>query len=367
MSTSLLGLRLRSLKYVLVFLTPAVVLMSLQSEGLWMWSAPVVLFGLIPLAEAFTRGSERNLSRMEEEVVRHDRTYDVFLYSLLPVQYVILYIFLERVSEPGILWYQRVSAVIAYGLAAGVLGINAAHELGHRPTRVERVMSRALLLTSLYMHFHIEHNRGHHARVATPDDPASARKGEHVYSFFIRSVRDGWRSAWDLESMRLRNHGHSFLSWRNEMLINHLIQVGLLAFIVLQYGAHTAACFLGGAIIGILLLEAVNYIEHYGLSRLRTDHGYERTTPMHSWNSNHPVGRLLLLELSRHSDHHYAASRKFQVLRHHQESPQMPTGYPGMILMALVPPVWFRIMDARLEIPHPALPAAAVLPSAPVR
>jgi alkane 1-monooxygenase len=237
----------------------------------------------------------------------------------------------------------------AFGMACGVLGINAAHELGHRQNAYEQFMSKMLLLTTLYMHFFIEHNRGHHKYVATDEDPASSRPGESVYRFYFRSVKDSWLSAWRLERERLQKSGQRWFSWRNEMLQFQVYQGLLVIGIGWYFSAETLLYFMGAATIGFLLLETVNYIEHYGLRRRKSGNRYERTLPVHSWNSNHPVGRLLLLELSRHSDHHYMANRKYQTLRHFDESPQMPTGYPGMMLLALIPPLWFYIMDREIE------------------
>lgn len=194
------------------------------------------------------------------------------------------------------------------------------------------------------MHFFIEHNRGHHKTVATKQDPASGRFGDNLYIFFFRTIIGGWISAWELEATRLKKSGSSFISLKNEMVRMLLWQLALIVGIYLIFGGLVLLYFLSGAIIGILLLETVNYIEHYGLERKMKGDSYERIMPAHSWNSNHPIGRLLLLELSRHSDHHYKASRKYQVLRHFDESPQMPTGYPGMMILAFISPLWFLVM-----------------------
>jgi alkane 1-monooxygenase len=199
------------------------------------------------------------------------------------------------------------------------------------------------------MHFFIEHNRGHHKNVSTDEDPASSRLGETVYSFYFRSIWGGWISAWHLEAEKLRKNQQPFWSVHNEMLRFQILQLSLLVFIYLIFGTQALIYFIGSATIGFLLLETVNYIEHYGLRRKKKDNVYERTLPIHSWNSNHPIGRLVLLELSRHSDHHFIANRKYQTLRHFDESPQMPTGYPGMMLLALASPLWFWVMHKRIE------------------
>lgn len=339
----------RRFKYVLVFLTPLVVAISLVANGWYTFVAPVFLFGLLPFFELFTEGSTANLTAVEEEIAKKDEIYDYLLYALLPIQYFLLVYFLVRVSSGTNTLLETIGIVLSMGMACGILGINAAHELGHRSTGYEQTMSKMLLLTSLYMHFFIEHNRGHHRHVSTDEDPASARKGEWVYAFYFRTIIGSWLSAWKLEKERLSKKGHSFWSMQNEMLRFQLIQIALLVVIAVSFDIRTLALFILAAFIGILLLETVNYIEHYGLRRQLVNGKYERTMPCHSWNSNHPLGRLMLLELSRHSDHHYQASRKYQILRHFDDSPQMPTGYPGMIILSLFPPLWFYVMHRQIH------------------
>ena len=342
-------MNLRNLKYLLVYITPTVVLISLFSKNNWSYFTLFFIFILIPCVELFTKGSTNNLSTIEEEIAKKDRVYDWLLYGLVPMQYIILLSFLTLISQQQLPLTYKIGATTAFGIACGVLGINAAHELGHRKTQYEQTLIKMLLLTTLYMHFFIEHNRGHHAHVSTPNDPASSRYGENVYAFFIRSIWGSYWSAWRLESKRLKQNKLAFWSLKNEMLLFQILQLLLVCSIALWFGYGTAFLFTLGAFIGILLLETVNYIEHYGLQRKPKGDKYEKTKPIHSWNSNHPVGRLLLLELSRHSDHHYIATRKYQLLRHYDQSPQMPTGYPGMMLLSFLPPLWFTIMHKRLR------------------
>jgi alkane 1-monooxygenase len=342
-------MQVRSLKFCLAYTTPVLVIWSIASENIWAFSAIIFTFVIVPLVELFTKGSTNNLSKVEEEMAKADPVYDWILFGLVPVQYIILGYFLYQISKDGLSIQYQIGATLAFGLACGILGINAAHELGHRHSKHEQFMSKMLLLTTLYMHFFIEHNRGHHKNVSTDEDPASSKKGETIYHFYIRSIVDGWRSAWHLEMNRLNKQQQKCWSLHNEMLMYQLIQGLLIITIGLLFGIKTLLFFLAGAFMGILLLETVNYIEHYGLRRKKTGTNYERTMPIHSWNSNHPIGRLLLLELSRHSDHHYLASRKYQTLRHFDESPQMPTGYPGMMVLSLIPPLWFKIMHKTLN------------------
>lgn len=337
------------LKYFLVYLTPLVVIISIASNGIWTYFAVFILFGLLPFLELFTKGSTENLSAVEEEIAKKDKIYDLLLYGLVPVQYAILVFFLYRLSEFNLTTAETIGITLSFGLSCGILGINAAHELGHRATLHEQLMSKMLLLTSLYMHFFIEHNRGHHKNVSTDNDPASSRYGETVYAFYFRTIWGSWMSAWHLEKVSLKKNKIPFWSIQNEMLRFQFIQTGFVLAIGLIVGWKVMLLFIAGAMIGFLLLETVNYIEHYGLRRRKQGDKYERTLPIHSWNSNHPLGRLVLLELSRHSDHHYMASRKYQLLRHFDESPQMPTGYPGMILLSLIPPLWFMLIHKEIE------------------
>jgi alkane 1-monooxygenase len=199
------------------------------------------------------------------------------------------------------------------------------------------------------MHFYIEHNKGHHKNVSTKEDPSSARKWEPIYLFYFRTVIFGYISAWKIAADDQKKKGKPVLHFSNQMIQFQLLQILFVLLVQYVFGTEIMLSFLAAASIGFLLLETVNYIEHYGLERKNTDEGYERAMPEHSWNSSHILGRLMLFELSRHSDHHYLASRKYQVLRHHDEAPQMPTGYPGMMILSLVPPLWFSVMHKRMN------------------
>jgi alkane 1-monooxygenase len=344
------ALTIRPLKYTGVLILPAILYLGMLKGGWWTFSGLIFAFGLIPLAELFLPASEKNLDKVEEAMVKNDRIYDFLVYAIVPIQYILVFLTMYIIGKGGLVWYEYVGFISALGLACGVFGINVGHELGHRNKKYEQFMAKLLLLTSLYMHFFIEHNRGHHKHVSTEEDPASARRGEILYTFWFRSVIGGYLSAWKLENDRLRKIGKSPFSIHNEMIIYQIVQVAFVAFIGFVFGWIAMLCFIASAIFGFLLLETVNYIEHYGLSRKKMDNGgWEKTMPTHSWNSNHPIGRILLFELSRHSDHHYIANRPYQILRHFDESPQMPTGYPGMMILAFFPPLWFAVMDKRID------------------
>jgi alkane 1-monooxygenase len=339
----------RAFKYLLPFVIYIALWRSFHYTG-WMVFLPVMYaFGIIPIIELLMPPNPKNMNEAEEAVAKQDRLYDWFLYLIVPLQYLALYWFLSGITNPDLLWWERTGRILSMALACGTFGINVGHELGHRIPRYEQWMAKALLLTSLYTHFFIEHNKGHHKHVSTPQDPSSAPVGMSLYRFWIRSVTGTWLGAWHIANEEMRKKGLPALHWKNEMLQLQLLQVLFVAVIAWAFGWQACGYFLLAAIGGFLLLETVNYIEHYGLARKEITPGkYERALPQHSWNSNHMLGRLMLFELSRHSDHHYMASRKYQILRHHDEAPQLPTGYPGSMLLATVPPVWFWVMDKRI-------------------
>jgi alkane 1-monooxygenase len=343
-------MKIRAYKYLSPFIIYIGAWHSFSVTGWQVWMPLAWAWCFIPLIELLVKPSPVNMTAAEEELAKNDRTYDFLLYGIVVLQYVMLIRFLYSMSDPSLTLMDIAGRIWVMGLLCGVFGINVGHELGHRVNRFEQTLAKALLLTSLYMHFFTEHNKGHHKRVATPEDPSSARYGEMIYIFYFRTIIFSYLSAWHIANEEVRKKGKAVFSLHNEMILFHLIQAALIALIFWQFGGWVLLYFLAAAGIGILLLETVNYIEHYGLQRKATGDGkYERAMPEHSWNSDHIVGRLMLFELSRHSDHHYMASRKYQVLRHHDHSPQMPTGYPGMMLLSLVPPLWFSVMNARIK------------------
>ena len=341
--------KLSSLKYMQAMILPLLAGISFNYYG-WQSFLPVMwVFGAIPLLELLFKPDANNLTKEQEASKLSDSIYDIQIFPMVPIQLVVLAIFLISMQEEGLLLVDKVGRITSMGVLCGVIGINVGHELGHRNTWYEQLMAKILLMTSLYMHFFIEHNRGHHKLVSTPEDPASARYGEVLYTFWFRSIFGVYTLAWKLENERLRRKGLPVFSLKNEMIIYHLVQIGLVIGIGLYFGWVTAGHFLIAAFMGYLLLETVNYIEHYGLQREKKGDVYERVMPHHSWNSDHIMGRLNLFELSRHSDHHYIASRKYQILRHMDDSPQMPTGYPGMMLLSAVPPLWFSLMNPKVH------------------
>jgi len=316
-------------------------------EGFWFFG-PVLVFVAFPILDVAIGLDSSNPPDSILKYLEQDRYYRWCTYLFIPIQYAGL-VFACWLWSSG-----ELSAVGDVGLALtmGVVGgiaINTAHELGHKRASSERWLSRIALAQTGYGHFYIEHNRGHHVRVATPEDPASARLGESFWAFLPRTVAGSLRSSWGIEATRLDRLGKSHWGPHNDILGAWAMTVALFAALAVAFGPVVLPYLLIQAAIGFSLLEVVNYLEHYGLLRQKKEDGrYERCLPEHSWNSNNVASNVLLYHLQRHSDHHAHPTRRYQALRHVDEAPQLPTGYAGMIVLAWFPPLWRRVMDQRL-------------------
>ncbi|WP_075341124.1 alkane 1-monooxygenase [Tenacibaculum agarivorans] len=340
---------MKALKYLLVFTIPLTTYISFTSSGWLTFLTLLYTFGIVPIADFFVQTDAENFDKEQEEIEKNNKLYSYILYLTVPVQVGFLVWFLFVINEPHTT-LDLIGKISSMGIMCGVIGINVGHELGHRANRFEQFLGEIQLLTSLETHFLPYHNGGHHFNVATPEDAATARKNESLYTFWIRSQLMSYLQAWKLENKRMKNSDRSWFHLQNRMLVYTFFHVALLASIFYFFGISTLCYFLAAAIIGILLLETVNYIEHYGLLREKNKFGrYERVKHTHSWNSNHLIGKLVLFNLSRHSDHHYNGSKHYQTLKSLPESPQMPTGYPGMMLLSLLPPLWFKLMNKKLQ------------------
>ncbi|GFD82317.1 alkane 1-monooxygenase [Tenacibaculum sp. KUL118] len=341
---------MKALKFLTILTLPITVYISFTNMG-WLTLLPLlVFFGLVPLLELLFKPDKNNFNKEQEAQEKENRLYTYILYAMVPIQLVFLVWFLWIMKDTQLTILEYIGKISAMGLLCGVIGINVGHELGHRNNRFDELLGEILLLTSLDTHFLPYHNAGHHFNVATPKDAATARRNEIVYLFWIRSHFQSYYQAWEVENTRLKNSERSWFHLQNRMLIYTLCNILLLAGIFFLFGLKTLLAFITAAVFGILLLETVNYIEHYGLLRKQNEKGrYERVKRTHSWNSDHRIGMLMLFNLSRHSDHHYNGSKHYQLLKSLPESPQMPTGYPGMMLVALVPPLWFSIMNKKIQ------------------
>jgi alkane 1-monooxygenase len=320
--------------------------------GAFWWAGPILAFGVIPVLDHMV-GPDHVVHTPDSVLawLESDRFYRWATYLYLPNQYISLIFACWLWAGGGWLrmsFSDKLGLMATVGLIGG-LAINAAHELGHTREQSERRLSKIALAQTCYGHFFVEHNRGHHVRIATPEDPASARFGESLYAFIPRSVFGGVRSAWSLEATRLARIGKSRWTLSNDLLNAWLLSIALFTVLCVWFGPVVLPYLLGQAIVGFCMLETVNYLEHYGLRRQKLASGrYERVRPSHSWNSSTVIANVLLFHLQRHSDHHANPLRNYQVLRHVDEAPQLPSGYSAMLLLALVPPLWRRVMDARV-------------------
>lgn len=323
-------------------------LVQASGLGIFWFYGPIVIFVLFPLLDLAIGTDARNPPDGVIRALEADRYYRWCTYLYIPLQYAGLVFACALWSGGGLSTVDSVGLALTVGMVSGI-AINTAHELGHKRARIERRLSKVALAQSGYGHFFIEHNRGHHVRVATPEDPASSRLGESFWAFLPRTVGGSVRSAWELERERLARSGGGPWTARNDVLNAWSLTFVLFAALALVFGPVVLPYLLAQAVVGFSLLEVVNYLEHYGLLRGRRDDGrYERTRPEHSWNSSSAASNVLLFHLQRHSDHHANPVRRYQALRHVDDAPQLPTGYAGMIVLALLPPLWRRVMDQRL-------------------
>ena len=320
--------------------------------SVWFWIGPIVILVVVPAIDLVAGLDRSNPPDDVIEALENDKYYRWITYLFLPIQYAGFVGAFWLIAEGGLSWHEQLGLAISIGCIGGI-GINTAHELGHKKESHERWLSKIALAPVFYGHFYIEHNRGHHVRVATPEDPASSRVGESFYQFWPRTVIGSLRSAWRLEKRRYaRKQQHPF-RLGNDVLNSWLMSVGLWGALVAWLGVGVLPFLVVQAVVGFSLLEVVNYMEHYGMLRQKVGvtgrkQRYERVDPSHSWNSNNIATNVLLYHLQRHSDHHANPTRRYQALRDFEESPVLPTGYAGMIVLAIVPAVWRRVMDPRV-------------------
>tara|TARA_R100001440_G_scaffold5609_2_gene11897 strand:- start:9568 stop:10704 length:1137 start_codon:yes stop_codon:yes gene_type:complete len=349
-------LRLKKYSYLIAMLPlalPGLLLSAGQATGwinVFAWGVPVVVFGIIPLLDlmlgqdALNPDEEADVPQMIGE-----RFYKVMTLGWV-VAYAVLLVWGAVVLASGQFnALGSIGWIVSIGIVGG-LGINVAHELIHKDEKLETWAGGLLLSLVSYAGFKVEHLRGHHVHVSTPEDASSSRYNQSLYNFLPQAYVRNFINAWRLEAVRLERKGHRALSWRNELIWWYSISALALIGFTLAFGALGAAYFIGQSFFAFTLLEIVNYLEHYGLHRRKLENGrYERTTPEHSWNSNYFLTNVFLFHLQRHSDHHAFAKRRYQVLRHHEIAPQLPAGYAAMVVLALFPPLWKKIMNPRVE------------------
>jgi len=345
---------IKEIGFLSAFVLPALLLAGYWLGGGWNFLTAGFVFLVIPLADYWIGSDKTRFTDSEKQQLASDFYYTFILYiwtylQLGTVVFGCYAVTLGRISSP----LEWVGFTLGTALITGGIGITVAHELGHKKSSLQQFYAQFILMCVSYMHFFIEHNKGHHVWVGTPADPATARRNEPFYSFWVRTIRGSYRHAWQLERQRLRRKQLPFWSHHNTMLQYHFYT--LLFMGVLIFGFSLAAgsfawevpvFFVAQSILAFTLLEIVNYIEHYGLYRNEITPGrYEPVSAIHSWNANHLLTNFFLFQLQRHSDHHLQALKKYQELDNLEESPQLPAGYPTMLILALIPPVWFSIVN----------------------
>ena len=309
---------------------------------------PIVLHVIIPAIDTLVGKDQNNPSAEDVRLLEQDPYYARLVKSFIPLQYVANVYACWLVSRENTSFMDKILLGMSMGAINGI-AINTAHELSHKSSRMDHILSHLALVPSGYNHFRIEHPYGHHKRAATPEDPASSKMGETFYEFLPRTVIGSFKSAIEIETRRLKRKGLTFWSKDNELLQGwsmtaafHSTMMGIFGKGILPYQLAQSAYSIG-------LFEIINYIEHYGLLRQQDANGkYERTMPEHSWNNNNIVTNLFLYQLQRHSDHHAYPTRPFQALRHFDEAPELPSGYASMLLPAMIPSLWFKMMDKRV-------------------
>ena len=348
----------KKLGFLFSYTFPLTIVLSYYLGGAnWTYSGFLYAYIFVPILDQLVGQDPHNVVRTEFESLVDDVYFDVLVYSNVYIQYAFLIWGSWVLTHDQLSLFQSVGLVLSLGIyAAGI--INIAHELGHRQNKIAQFHSKMALMSVSYMHFFIEHNRGHHVHVATPADPATSLKNQTIFQFWKQSLIGSYKSAWNIEKRTLQREEKPVWTLSNAMIWYAILPVAFcvvltLAFYFITNNVTTLYLiplfFIAQSLLAILSLECVNYIEHYGIMRREINGKFERVNPLHSWNANHLMSNLVLFQLQRHSDHHAFASRPYQVLRHFEESPQLPFGYPVMILVSLMPPLWFKIMNERLE------------------
>lgn len=334
--------------YALGFLLPPLLVWSTDTGGVLRWLLIVVLFAGVALCDAIVPSQSVAPSVADADHLDRRPEFRMLTWLCIPVHLALLLWALSTAAAlEGAAWW---ALVISTGAIGGAVGITYAHELVHRTSALERALGEVLLVAVSYPHFTVAHVYGHHRHVATPLDPATARLGEGLYPFLVRSIVGGAHEAWRIERARLRRQGRpawhrSNRCWRFGVSTAAVYGVGWLS-----YGDRGVWFLALQSLLAIVLLETINYVEHYGLLRREERAGrYEPCGLQHSWDSSHRVSNWLLINLARHADHHLTASRRYPALASQPRAPQLPAGYGAMLLLATVPPLWRRVMDPRVR------------------
>lgn len=329
---------LRNYKYVWSLLPPTGLIVGNGAGGQWVWGGLIFTFGIMALVEALMPENKNNAID-ESDVIPN---FVLGLHVPLQLCAILSLFYLVKINHAT--GWTLVGGVLSTGINTGTSGIAIAHELLHRKERAWRWCAKFLLGTASNPYFYAEHIAVHHRFVGTEDDHATARYGETLYGFFIRTVPQQFMSALKAEVLRLRKKNLTPYSLRNYPIGASVVYLLIAVGLSIGLGETAALAYIAQGFFASFLLEYANYIEHYGLTRDKM----ERVNETHSWQTDKGVSRYFLLELARHADHHMYGSRPYHKLRSFENAPVLPTGYAGMIYLALIPPLFFAVMHKRI-------------------
>ena len=337
-------------KYLAAYILPLLALLTFSTTGIYAYFGIFFLYVLVPVLEQIFSPNKYNLAEAEKELAKEDFFYDLVIYMMIPLHLFVMYYFLVSISDPTLSTSDSIARIFMMGTILGVVGINVGHELGHKTNHsLKQFFAQVLLTTSIQNHFVPYHNGGHHKDIGTPADLTSAKKGDNFYLFAMKSQIGGYFKTWRLESRRIKEQGKSSIF--NPMIIYTLLPIFLFICIYNFFGMYVTGCYFLAGIYGIAILESQNFFAHYGLRRKKQSNGrYERVNARHSWNSDHIIGRVLLFELTRHSDHHHIGSKPYHILDSKEESPMLPYGYPTMLMLSFLPFLFRPVMKKQLEL-----------------
>ncbi len=350
-------LRIKRYAYLLVLVVPALTafvawrLTLGENTMFWAWFPAIFIFGIIPILD-YIIGKDPANPEEDTEVpgMTNDWYYRLLTLGCVPIHLAVLVYAGWAFATVEMSLLAQFGWLVSIGVVGGIMAINIGHELIHKDTKVETWTGGLALSSVTYAGFKVEHIMGHHVHVSTPEDASSSRYNQGVYSFLLQAFPRNFMNAWKLEAKKLRRKGKSPWGPRNELIWWYAISALFAAGFTVAFGWVGLVFFLAQSFFAAATLEVINYIEHYGLHRRVQDNGrFERVTPAHSWNSNYLLTNLFLFHLQRHSDHHAFPRRRYQVLRHYDESPQLPGGYAAMFVLALIPPLWKKVMNPRVE------------------
>lgn len=330
---------MRNYKYLWSLLPGLLTIAGNLSGGWWVVSNFAFSLVLLAIVEHFF-SEDRDNSYEESSFIPN-----FVLVAHVVVQSVAIASLVYGISSGAVTGGFIIGAALSTGVHSGTSAIVVSHELIHRKSPVWQFLGKYLLFTAGNCYFFVEHLRVHHKWVATSHDPATARRGESLYLFFVRSFAGQFAGAWRLEKERLKKEGSGVFHFSNYVLINLLMQFVFLSVCFLLGGIPLVVAVLLQYLLANFLLEYTNYIEHYGLTRADN----ERATEIHSWQTDKVISRFILIDLSRHADHHYYAAKPYHTLKSYPNSPILPFGYATAIYFALLPPLWFTVMNRQID------------------